>query len=93
LPRAGCLAGAFFVIRAQYATADSRALQLLQHPAPMLYLARAEDARERRRNQLHAFGAIDPGAVTLETENATTVPRTMCGTGHLHPPTQDRKGV
>jgi hypothetical protein len=66
----------------------------------MLDLACSEDARERRGNQLHAFGAIDPGAVTLETENqpsraptvrfgvagATTVPRTMRGTGHLHLP-------
>src|SRR5437762_10315614 len=69
LPRAGCLAGAFFVIRPQYATGDSRALEVLQHPAPMRYLSRAEDARERRGNQLHALGAIDPGAVTLETEN------------------------
>jgi hypothetical protein len=46
-------------------------LQLLQHPAPMLDLARGEDARERRGNQPHAFGAIDPRAVTLETEKAT----------------------
>jgi len=89
LPRAGGLARAFFVIRAQYAAGDSGALQMLQHQAPMLRFPRREHARERHHLQAHPLGTIEPRTVTLETEHATAGSASVGlvrGTGHLDPP-------